>query len=238
LEAVVLAGGLGTRLRRVIGDRPKVIADVAGRPFIERVLERLRRAGIRRALLCTGFGGEEVERTLGDGSRLHMQLRYAREPEPLGTGGALRLATTVADLVHGSSLVLNGDSVVTLDLPAFFAQHRNAAAIASVALAKVPDRARFGEVTVGCDGRIVAFREKGGDGPGWVNAGIYLFEREVLDAIPTGRPVSLEREVLPALPRVGVVLGIVAPGPLVDIGTPASFRMAQHLFARDRKDDR
>jgi NDP-sugar pyrophosphorylase family protein len=231
VEAVVLAGGLGSRLRGVVRC-PKVVAEVAGRPFLAHVLEKLREAGICRALLCTGVGGAQVAGALGDGARLGIRLRYAREPRPLGTAGALRWALASGALGPGPALVLNGDSLIDLDLAAFIDRHRRAGVPASVALAQVSDRGRFGAVITDAGGRIRAFREKRGRGPGLVNAGVYLLERAVLDAVAPGRPVSLEREVLPGLLGAGGVRGVVTGGPLVDIGTPASFRAAQGLFAR------
>jgi NDP-sugar pyrophosphorylase family protein len=225
--AVVLAGGLGSRLRSVVGDRPKVLAPVAGRPFLEYLLRQLVEAGVRDAVLCTGFGADAVAEVMGDGTRFGLRLRYSREDRPLGTGGALRQAVPL--LGPGPALILNGDSFVPLPLASLGALHARRAARATLLLARVPDCGRFGAVSVDCEGRIVRFEEKTRPGPGLVNAGVYLVERTVLEGIPAGREVSLEKEVFPGL--IGALAGLVVDADLVDIGTPESLAAAQRLFA-------
>jgi D-glycero-alpha-D-manno-heptose 1-phosphate guanylyltransferase len=224
--AVILAGGFGTRLRAVTGDNPKVLAPVAGRPFIEHLLLQLAGAGFRQVVLCTGFRADAVSAALGDGSRYGLRLRYSREEGPLGTGGALRRASAFLDEPPGPALVMNGDSYVRADLAALMARHRQSGAPATLLLARVEDCSRFGAVTLEDSGRILRFEEKGRRGPGLVNAGIYVVEPAVREAIPAGRPVSLEKEIFPTLAAHGVVVD----APLVDIGTPDSYAAAQELF--------
>jgi NDP-sugar pyrophosphorylase family protein len=225
--AVVLAGGLGSRLRAVVGDRPKALAPVAGRPFLEYLLRHLADAGVREAVLCTGFGADAVAEVMGDGARFGLRLRYSREDRPLGTGGALRQAAAM--LGPGPALVLNGDSLVSLPLAALCALHAGRAARATLLLARVPDCSRFGAVSIDPDGRMLRFEEKHRAGPGLVNAGVYLVEQSVLQTIPGGREVSLEKEVFPGL--IGGLYGLVVDTELVDIGTPESLAAAQRLFA-------
>jgi NDP-sugar pyrophosphorylase family protein len=233
IPAVILAGGFGSRLRAVTGDQPKVLAPVAGRPFIEYLLEALARAGLRQVVLCTGFRADAVSAALGDGHRFGLRLLYSREEAPLGTGGALRRAGAFLDDDHRPALVMNGDSFVRADLPDLLARHQASGAQATLLLARVQDCSRFGAVTLhdadtGADaGRILRFEEKGRGGAGLVNAGIYVVEPAVREAIPPGRAVSLEKEIFPALRSLH---GVVVDAPLVDIGTPQSYAAAQELF--------
>ena len=230
--AVVLAGGLGTRLRSAVADRPKVLAEVRGRPFLAWLLDQLAGAGVRRAVLCTGFLGERIEAAFG---RAHgaLELVYSREEEPLGTAGAIRLAEPLLDT--DPVLVVNGDSYFEADLGAFFESHRERAAggaPASILLAEVPDSGRYGRVELDADGVVLAFREKSSAGPGWINAGLYLVQRRLIRSIPAGGAVSLERDILPGWVGRGLV-GHGAAGRFIDIGTPASYEAAERFFSGD-----
>ncbi len=228
LTAAVIAGGLGTRLRAVVADRPTVLAEVRGRPFIAYLLDQLAAAGVRRAVLCTGHLGEQVAARLG---RAHgaLALEYSREETPLGTAGALRLA--LPRLGSDPVLAVNGDSFCDADLGAFWRWHRDQRAPASMLLAEVPDTRRFGRVTTAPGGAVAALVEKGeAPGRGWINAGVYLLSDRVLRAIPPDRAVSLEREVLPAWIGKGL-RGFCAAGAFLDIGTPESYAEAERFFA-------
>lgn len=228
ITAVILAGGLGSRLRDVVSDRPKVLAEVNGRPFLDYLLERLSSCGIRRSVLCTGYLAEQIERCFGS-SYDGMHLTYSRETTPLGTGGALRLALP---LIEGERIILlNGDSFCALDYGAFVRFHAEKAARMSLCLTRVPDISRYGAVKVAPDGAIAAFEEKGAAcGAGSINAGIYLMERAVVEAIPAGGAVSLEKEVIPGLIGAGL-FGFQSGGRFIDIGVPADYRAAQRFFA-------
>ena len=196
ITAVILAGGLGTRLRPVVSDRPKVLAEVCGRPFLTYLLDQLQAAGAGEAVLSTGYLGEQIEAALGSCYR-GLPLGYSQESAPLGTAGALRsaLARPGSDPI----LVLNGDSYFDADLPDLLAHHRSHGARATLALARLDDTRRFGRVVLAADNRVTAFEEKGADeGAGWINAGIYVLARQLLETIPAGGPVSLERECFPA----------------------------------------
>jgi NDP-sugar pyrophosphorylase family protein len=223
----ILAGGRGTRLRSVVADRPKVLAPVGGRPFVTYLLDQVAEAGLRDVLLLTGYRAEQVRATLGD-SWAGLQLRYSVETTPLGTGGAVRQALA---LVEGPRLlVLNGDSCCDLDLAEFAAAHQRHRSDASLALVYVEDTARFGRVRLGESGRIERFEEKRtAAGPGWINAGAYFLERNVLEAIPTTG--SLEQDVFPRLAAQGRLIGHCTAGELLDIGTPESYARAEEFFA-------
>ncbi len=229
VTAVILAGGLGTRLRPTVADRPKGLAPVLNRPFLTHLLDQFAAAAVRRAVLLTGFGAEQVRRDLGT-THAGLTLVHSPEASPLGTAGALRAAA--AHLTAPTVLLLNGDSYCHADLAAFAAFHRLRRADVSLVLTRVEDAGRFGRVETDLAGRVTAFAEKqAGGGPGWINAGLYLLARRLLDEIPAGRPVSLEREMLPAWVGSACMYGFPCRGPFLDIGTPESYAVAEAFFA-------
>jgi D-glycero-alpha-D-manno-heptose 1-phosphate guanylyltransferase len=224
--AAILAGGRGTRLRSVVADRPKVLAPVGGRPFVAYLLDQLAAAGLRDVLLLTGYRAEQVRETLGDGYA-GLRLRYSVETTPLGTGGAVRQALAMVD--GPRLLVLNGDSCCDLDLADFAAEHERRRAETSLALVHTADTARFGRVRLDDSGHITQFEEKqtAGD-PGWINAGAYFLERNVIADISAA---SLERDVFPRLAAQRRLWGHCTAGELLDIGTPESYARAEAFFA-------
>src|SRR4051812_33523420 len=225
LTAAILAGGLGTRLRPAVADRPKGLAPVGGRPYLTYVLDQLAAALVRDVVLLTGHGAGRVRDALGDAYGT-LRLTYSAEPAPLGTAGALRLA--LPHLKSPTVLLLNGDSYCDVDLGAFPPAHRGGV---SMVLARVPDASRFGRVRARRDGRIILFEEKGAaGGPGWVNAGIYLLDRSLIEEIPAGRPASLERDLLPAWVAARRARGFPCGGRFLDIGTPQSYAEAEDFF--------
>lgn len=223
---LVLAGGLGTRLRSVIADRPKVLAPVGGRPFLDLLVERLHAGGTRRIVLLVGHLHEQVERHVAEQLRPAypgLEIACSVEPAPLGTAGALRHA---AALCGETFMVLNGDTYFELDTAALVAAHRRAGdAIATLAARVVPDSGRYGGLDVAEDGRVRGFFEKDPRaGRGMINAGAYVMEPRLLEHIPPGRAVSLEHETFPRLIAAGERLQAVAlDGHFVDIGTAESF---------------
>lgn len=226
-EALILAGGLGTRLRPVLPDVPKVLAEVGGRAFIRYLLAWLRLGGVTDAVLCVGHLAGAVEAALG-GQAEGVRLRYSREVRPLGTAGALRLAV---EQTRGETLLaLNGDSFIRAGLRRFLGRGLSPDAKAMMLLRRVGDVSRFGSVTLGRNGEVAGFMEKSASGgPGLVNAGVYLMRREVLASLPEGREISLEREVFPALAGRGLY-GRVSRGAFLDIGEPDSLAAAQAFF--------
>jgi NDP-sugar pyrophosphorylase family protein len=224
ITVAILAGGLGTRLRAVVGEHPKVLAEVNGRPFLTLLLRRLESFGFRRVVLCTGYKTDEVEYAIGRRFG-ELSIVYSRERDPLGTGGALRQALPF--LQSERVLAMNGDSFCEVDLEGLCASHAARKAGASLALAWVDDRSRFGQVQISETGQITAFTEKSGaGGGGWINAGIYLIERKLIQLLPANLTLSLEREVLPMWIAQGVY-GFKAQGRFLDIGTPESYALAQ-----------
>lgn len=226
LDCVVLAGGLGTRLRPVIGEHQKVAVTIGGEAFISRLLRWLCDRGARRVVLAVGYQSSDVVKAVA--SHAHdLELVLSEEPQPLGTAGALCLA---CDHVVGRHFVaLNGDSFFSADLGALRALHERTEAAVTLALARVADCSRFGIVSQAPDGHIRAFREKDPTrhGRAIVNAGVYLMERDIFADLPRNQPTSLERDVLPPLCEAGRVFGLATDGELVDIGTPESFMTAE-----------
>jgi NDP-sugar pyrophosphorylase family protein len=231
ITAAILAGGLGTRLRPAVGDCPKVLARVHGRPYLAYLLDRLADAGLREVVLLTGYQADQVQRALGETYR-GMQLIHSPEPEPLGTAGAVRWA--LPKLAAPLLLLLNGDSCCEVDLAAFRDFHDRTAAHVSLVLTEVADTSRYGQVRVTSAGRVVRFGEKEqAGGRGWINAGVYLIPRPLIEAVPGGRPASLERDLFPQWLGRGVrVHGFRCTGRFIDIGTPSSYAEAAAFFAR------
>jgi D-glycero-alpha-D-manno-heptose 1-phosphate guanylyltransferase len=228
INAVVLAGGMGTRLRPVVGDRPKALALVRERPFLCFILDQLASAGIKKVVLCTGYFGEQVRAAFGD-SYANISLAYSQENSPMDTAGALRLA---APLIESDEVfVVNGDSYCEADLPAFHGWCRLKGAEAALLINSVPDVSRYGQVEADEDGVVLSFREKGANtGPGWINSGIYHFSRLLILDIPQSRPVSMEREILPALMTQRRLYSYGNHGRFLDIGTPESYAAAGDFF--------
>lgn len=227
LTAAILAGGLGTRLRAAVADRQKVVASVAGRPFLMRLLDQLADAGLRRMVICTGYKAEQVAEMAGKEYR-GMRLRCSPEREPLGTAGALRNALPL--LESDQVLVLNGDSFCETDLAAFWRAHHERNAAGSIVVREIADTRQSGRVSFDVNGAVTSFVEKGAStGPGWINAGIYLLGRALLEGIPAERSVSLEREVFPVWIGRGLHAFPTA-GKFLDIGTPESYAAAQEMF--------
>lgn len=226
-EAIVLVGGLGTRLRDVVPDLPKPLAPVAGRPFLAYLLDQLAAGGLRRIILATGYMAEKIEQAVGDRWG-DAEIAYSREPEPLGTGGAIRLAVA---MVQGEGVHLaNGDTFLRFVPADLERQVREQGATLGVALAKVPDVGRYGAVGTR-DGRVVSFQEKGGHGPGLINAGSYFLTASALDGLPSATPYSFESEVLVPASLAGNLAAFDQTRDFIDIGVPEDFARAQRLFA-------
>lgn len=228
IPALILAGGQGTRLPGSPRETSQVLTSVGGRPLLAHLLDWLADAGIRDVIICTGYRAEQVTRAFGARYR-DLYLYYSWEPQPLGTGGALRRAL---GLSHAETvLALNGDSFVSCDLPVFLAWHRAHGFAASLVLAEVEDVARFGTVRVNDGGAIRAFEEKRGQTePGWINGGVYLLSRRLLESLPEGQPVSIEREGFPAWLSSGLG-GYQSSGAFLDMGTPESLARAEVFLA-------
>jgi NDP-sugar pyrophosphorylase family protein len=228
VTAVILAGGLGTRLRSVVADRPKALADVAGRPFLDRILDQITSFGIGRAVLCVGYMAEQIEQQYGDHYK-SLALSYSVERSLLGTGGALRYAL---EQVHTDTFLgLNGDSFCKYNFNEFLAFHDTKKANVSILLACVPEVSAFGSVEVNERQEVVRFTEKRiVSGEGLVNAGVYLMQKSMLSEIPAGRVLSLEKEILPHWINRGFFGYRNHDEGFLDIGTPETYNSAQRVL--------
>ncbi len=222
-DALILCGGQGSRLRSIIDDKPKVLAPVNGRPFLSYLLDQLITSGFREFVLRSGYKGYMVREAFGNDYK-NMSIRYSQEPEPYGTGGALRYALPI---IEGSFiLVMNGDSYIDANLSDFIRFYFKENHHAVILLAKTEYTSRYGRVEIDEDEKIIRFDEKKeGAGPGWINAGIYFLKTSLLGHIPSGRHYSLEHDFFPCLPD-GSLYGYRCKSKLLDIGTPASYAKA------------
>jgi D-glycero-alpha-D-manno-heptose 1-phosphate guanylyltransferase len=230
VKAVLLVGGLGTRLRSVVPSTPKPLALVGDRPFLELLVRQLSYQGIRHLVLCTGYLADEIEKQLGDGHALDVRIDYSKEPHTLGTAGAVKFAapllTDVSDF-----LVMNGDSFMEMDFQELIHFHRKSSGLASMAVVRMKNQMRYGTVEVTTGNRVSGFREKHeGILTEMVNAGVYVFNRRIFEHIPEG-PASLERDVFPRLIDHGVY-ALEKNGLFIDIGTPEDYARAQELAER------
>lgn len=226
LDALILCGGLGTRLRPVLGDLPKALAPVEGRPFLERLLERLAAEGLERFVLCTGWRSDAIDAAL-PGLARYGEVVTSREERPLGTGGALRNAR---GLVRSDPLfVLNGDSFSNVGLAGMLREHR--ARGATVSIAVVPAHGHEGGIVrLGEGGRILSFAERAEPGQqSFCSAGVYLLSRALLFEASLSEAFSLERDLFPRLVGRGAY-GHVHPGSFLDIGTPGRYRAAPRFL--------
>ena len=223
VDAVVLVGGKGTRLRPLTLSAPKPMLPTAGLPFLTHLLSRIAAAGIEHVILGTSYQAETFEAEFGDGSKLGLQIEYVYEDHPLGTGGAI--ANVIPKLRNDTVLVFNGDVLGGTDLRDLLAAHEERGADLTLHLVRVSDPRAFGSVPTDEDGRVLAFLEKTEDPPtDQINAGCYVFNREIIDRIPRDREVSVEREVFPALLADAVkVYGFVDSSYWRDMGTPDDF---------------
>jgi D-glycero-alpha-D-manno-heptose 1-phosphate guanylyltransferase len=226
MEAIVLAGGLGTRLRGVVDDVPKPMAPVQGRPFLALVLDQLADSGFRTAILATGYLHETIRAHFGEKFR-DLALVYSVEHQPLGTGGAIRLACALTRAPE--VFVLNGDTYLSLDFQAMLDAHVRAGARLTMAVCQVPDVARYGALEV-AGGIVRGFREKGRSGPGLINGGTYVLGPALRDRLPAAAAFSFEQDLLVPEARSIQPVAFLAGGRFIDIGIPEDYVKAQTMF--------
>ena len=223
MDAVILVGGRGTRLRPLTVSTPKPMLPTAGHPFLAHLLARIREAGMRHVVLGTSYKAEVFEEYFGDGAAYGLEIEYVVEEEALGTGGAIR--NVYDKLRYDNAMVFNGDVLSGADLSAIAATHVEKDADVTLHLVRVPDPRAFGSVPTDEDGNVLAFLEKTEDPPtDQINAGCYVFKRSVIQNIPAGRVVSVERETFPGLLSAGAkVVGHVDSSYWRDMGRPDDF---------------
>lgn len=230
VPAILLVGGMGTRLRSVLPSIPKPLAPVGNKSFLELLVRQLRHQGIRRLVMCTGYLADQIEDKFKDGRSWNIEIEYSKELCPLGTAGAIKLAQRHL-LDSPTFLVMNGDSFLEADFHQLIQFHRERKGLATMAAMQVTNGARYGRVHVNTNREVTGFEEKTGDpSAGLVSAGVYVFDRAIFDHIPEG-PSSLEKDVFPRLRGHGVY-ALEQRGLFIDIGTPDDYARAQELCDR------
>lgn len=247
MKGIIIAGGAGTRLRPLTYTRPKPLIPVVNRPFLEYQVAHLKRHGIDEIIFCTNYMADKIADHFGDGSRFGVSMRYAIEEKPLGTAGAIRNAQSLAG--RDTVVVLNGDVLTDFDISSIVRFHKEKKALSTLTLKEVPSPSPYGVIITDDEGRVLEFREPSEatkkmlaanphvelTGVDHINAGIYVMEPEALDAIPTGRPVSVERETYPRFLEEGkAVYAIARDGYWLDIGRAEQYRQAtEAILNRD-----
>jgi D-glycero-alpha-D-manno-heptose 1-phosphate guanylyltransferase len=220
MKAIILAGGLGTRLRHVVSDLPKPMVPVAGKPFLEYVVRLLAKQRIDEIILSVGYKREVIKSYFGNGARLGVNISYCEEETPLGTGGAVRKAMSVVDSNY--FLIINGDTFNRVDFRLMESFHVSTGSLLTVALIRKKNTDRYGLARINDRNEIVEFIEKGHRASGYINCGIYIVNKQVMDYLPMGS-FSFEQELFPELVGKGLY-GYHARHFFIDIGIASSYR--------------
>lgn len=247
MKGIIIAGGAGTRLRPLTYTRPKPLIPVVNRPFLEYQVALLKKHGIDEIIFCTNYMADKIAGHFGDGSAFGVTMRYAIEETPLGTAGAIRNAQNIAG--RDTVIVLNGDVLTDFDISSIVRFHQEKKALVTLTLKEVPSPSPYGVIITDEHGRVLEFREPSEaqkkalaanpnieqTGVDYINAGIYIMEPEALDAIPTGRPVSVEREIYPKFLQEGApIYALAREGFWLDIGRAEQYRQATNaILSRD-----
>jgi len=227
MQTLILAGGLGTRLQKVVSDYPKPMALISSRPFLEYLILQLKRYNLTEVVLCTGYLGEKIKEYFKDGDRWGVKIDYSEEKKPLGTGGAIKLASSF--IKNDNFLVLNGDSYLNINFKELIKFHKLKGALATLALVEVNKPDRYGAVEIDKDYRITSFKEKEGVcKSNLINGGIYIFHKKIFNFIPEGK-VSLEKDIFPELIGKGFY-GKPHRAYFIDIGVPEDYTKIQKEF--------
>ena len=228
---VILAGGLGTRLRTIVSHVPKVMAPVLGKPFIKILIDQVAAANFQEVILCTGHMSEKVRTLIGEKYR-NINIIYSEERELLGTGGAVINAINIVPSEAESILVMNGDSYLDIGLTQYIKWFVEKKIDAALALKYVRNTERYGSVSIDSKKKVIEFKEKKpNSGSGWINAGIYIFKRNVLDSFEKACRLSLEKDILPKLKDMNF-FGYECNGEFIDIGTPESYARSESFFKK------
>jgi len=232
IDVIILCGGLGTRLNSVVDDRPKSMAEINGRPFLDILVDYVARYGFTHFILCTGFKGDLIKRYYKN-KRGGLIFVVSDENEPLGTAGAIKNAESFME--SDIFLVLNGDSLCEIDIEDFIKFHIEKGALISIAVTTMENPVEYGVIRLDKDQKIISFGEKiPVNGNDLINAGMYLFDKKILKEIPSGQKLSLEYDLFPGILGKGLY-GYVTEKRLLDIGTPERLAMAKDYFREDKK---
>ncbi len=239
MKAIILAGGIGTRLRPLSCTRPKLLFPVLNKPLLDRTLERLAEIGVDGVILAVKYMSEVFKQRYGE-KKHGISISYSIEKKPMRTGGAIKYAEGL--IGHEESfLVLNGDIFSTIDYSALIKKHKETDAVATIALYRVEDPSRYGTVKLASENKITMFVEKAPleQAPSnLINAGVYILDPEIFDYIPSGRPVSIEHEVFPKLAEEGKLFGHEFSEIWIDIGKPSDYLRANWLILDAEKEKR
>ena len=231
MDALILVGGKGTRLQPVVKNIPKPMAIVAGRPFLEWLILALRKQGISRVILCTGYKSAIIEEYFRNEKKWNMEIVFSHEPFSLGTAGAIRLASQ--QIKTDPFLVLNGDSFTPFLIKRIERFHLEKKARVSLYLVFMDDSSRYGSIIISEQEEIQSFEEKSPyPRPGWINEGIYLMNREILNLIPENKNVSLENDIFPVLTGNGLY-GLRSEAVFIDIGVPETYKKSSVFYPWD-----
>lgn len=229
IDILILCGGLGTRLSSVVSDRPKPMAHVGDKPFLEIVVDELMRQGFRRIIFCTGHMGEQIKKYFGKNKNYNgVEFVFSREKSPLGTGGAVKRALPLVK--NDKFFVINGDTFSNIDFNDFYLKHAGKSSPLSMALTK-GSGSDYGNIILAKNDTISSFIEKNeeGKGVGLINSGCYLVNRDIQNYFPDGDAFSLERDIFPRL--AGNSHGFVFDGKFLDIGTPERYASAEEFLS-------
>jgi len=225
MNVLILCGGLGTRLRPVLGNHPKSMADIRGRPLLHVLIKQTQKWGFKRFILCIGFQGHIIRQYFEEAQAFSgLTLLFSEEAEPLGTGGAIKNAEEL--ITSDPFLVMNGDTLSELNIKEFINFHEQFEANLTIALTAKGDDSQYGNVRLDRSGRILSFREKKRSSSGYTSMGIYIFNKVILDCIPQGRPYSLEHDLFPNSLNMRC-FGYTSNAVFKDIGTPERYRNIQ-----------
>jgi D-glycero-alpha-D-manno-heptose 1-phosphate guanylyltransferase len=229
LDAIILAGGLGTRLREVLTDLPKVLAPVNNRPFLDILLNFLNKSHcIRKVIIAVGYMADKITKEYSNRPEYIFKILFSEEKELLGTGGAIKKALQYVET--DNVLALNGDSYVDVNVNDLMRNHRKRNAAMTIVLKKVENANRYGSVKLNTEGRIISFEEKiPGKTRGYINAGMYVFKKELFDDVKEDKVLSLEKELLPIFLGNGVY-GYISHGKFIDIGIPETFKVVSRYL--------
>lgn len=229
IDAIVLAGGWGTRLRSVVNNVPKVLAPVNGKPFLDLLLNFLSNSGlINKVILAVGYMSDKIIERYETGRDYSFKIIFSEEKELLGTGGGIKRALGYSDV--DDVLALNGDSYISVDLTDLFMSHNKNNAAMTIVLKEVENANRYGSVKIDKSKRIISFEEKKQDAAGgFINAGMYLFKRKLFDAVDSNKVLSLEKDLLPGFIK-GAVYGYISYGKFIDIGIPETYKNANQYL--------
>ncbi len=234
-SAFLLAGGIGSRLKTVVSDRPKPMALIGDQPFLEILIESLAQKGIQRIVLLTGYMSEHIETFAHKYRSSDISIEISRETTPLGTGGAVKNAQQFAT---NPTLLVNGDTYFDADIARLFEFHNKTDAIVTLSLCKVPDVSRYGSVLLKPSGMIQEFQEKSeiSDGPGLINAGFSMVSYDLISNLPDNKVFSMEKDIFPSLVSSGSMYGLEQTGAFFDIGTPHSYaEFIDFIYSRQKR---